>query len=195
MTFSWFNNPQSLVTVQITASQIHSPLPVASRWSYQRWRKLLGIVFLLSCALIQPLAEPLSAFIPLCSRDMCMGDKEHLNVESLAGARVHPITSWRHSCKAPGVVMSSGEFLSRSVIHFCCFYRYPQRAAADAAPCSWRCFVSLLVHGPAKLFQPKEPLIMQIALLIAGVGTVLPRGVKASRTSSGVRDQILRLHV
>lgn len=123
-----------------------------------------------------------------------MDDKEHLHVESLARAHVRPITSWQHSCKAPDVVMLLGGFLSRSVIHFCCFYQYLQRAAANTAPCSWHCFMSLLVHGPAKLFQSKEPLIMQIALLIAGIGTVLSCGVRASRTSSGVQDQILRLH-
>lgn len=38
--------------------------------------------------------------------------------------------------------------------------------------------MSLLAHDPANLFQSKEPLIMQIALLIADIGAALSQWSK-----------------
>lgn len=75
--------------------------------------------------------------------------------------------------------MLLGKFSSQSAIHFFCCYHHLQCAPANAAPCSWQCLMSRRVHDPANLFQSKEPLIMQIALLIAGIGTVLSRWSKS----------------
>jgi len=75
--------------------------------------------------------------------------------------------------------MLLGKFSSLSVTHFYYCYQYPQHSTANATPCSWQCLMSLLVHDPANLFQSKEPLIMQTALLIAGIDTVLSQWSKS----------------